>query len=233
MKGRCRSLCLSLGAVFVAVSLLASDSPTSAGSMRTPDLSQLEVDPSKFTKIGLKDDIAIKVAVISAGRAASPRTRWYSLEYVEHENRKGFVPEGESEYVNLFLVSQIEQSRAGESIVKDRYLVVDLWHYYPAQAIKTCHQWTIWEDDPKSAPTRASFQLVAEDFNNGFLGERQVPLDPPTLERLGGFYVTAKAFFAKRVKGLPFDLTRRSWKAHPQLSVERIREPFFPVELER
>ncbi len=208
MRSWGRSLRRSLGAALVAVSLLASVFPTSAGMKPTPDLSQLEVDPSKFTKIGLRDDIAIKVAVISAGRAASPRTRWYSLEYVEHENRKGFVPEGESEYVNLFLVSQVEQSRAGESIVKDRYLVVDLWHYYPAQAIKTCHQWTIWEDDPKSAPTRASFQLVAEDFNNGFLGERRAPLDSPTLRQLGDFYVKAKGFLAKRVKGLPFLLTR-------------------------
>jgi hypothetical protein len=107
-------------------------------------------------------------------------------------------------------VSQVVQSREGDGTVKDRYLVVDLWHYYPARGIKTCHQWTIWEDDPKTAPTRAAFHLLVEDFNNRFLGERQVSLDPPTLKHLGGFYLKAKNFLAKRVKELPFVLTHRS-----------------------
>ena len=45
------------------------------------------------------------------------RTGWYALEYVEHESRKGFVPDGESEYVTLVLVSQVEQSGAGDRVV--------------------------------------------------------------------------------------------------------------------
>jgi hypothetical protein len=175
-----------------------------------PDLSQLDIDPSKFAKIALRDDVQIKAALISAGKAAPSRTRWYALEYLEHENRKGFVPDGESEYANLFLVSRVDRSGEDSKIVTDRYLVVDLWHYYPTRGIKTCHQWTIWEDDPESAPTRASFQFLVEDFNNVVLGERQVPLDLPTLAHLGEFYLKVRRFFAKRVKGLLFVLTHRS-----------------------
>jgi hypothetical protein len=189
----------------VAMCGLASCLAPSASVMHRPDLSRLEMDPSRFRVIALRDDLEIKTAVIHAEKGAKPRTLWHVLEYVEHENRRGFVPDRESEYTNLFLVNEVERTDEQGAIVRRRYLVVDLWRYYPAQGIKTCHQWTIREDDLPSARTHASFQFLVEDFDNVFLEERVVSLDPLALERLGDFYQKVKAFLSQRVKGLPVD----------------------------
>ena len=166
----------------------------------------LEVDPSKFATIALRDDVEVKLTIIQTERAVTPRTRVYVLEYVEQENRKGFMPATESEYANLFLVRPAEQSGTAGGIGPGRYLVVDLWHYYPTQGIKTCHQWTIWEDDPTAVRTRARLQFLVEDSNNVVLDARDVPLDPPTVKRLGAFYRQIKSVFAQRVHGLPIAL---------------------------
>jgi len=193
----------------VAACFLASCLPSSAGVRRAPDLSTLEMDPAKFMRIALRNDVQVGMAEIQAGKGAAPGTRWYLVGYREHTNRKGFVPDRETEYANLFLVSEVQ--RLGErGIVKSRYLVVESWRYYPTQRIKTCHQWTIWEDDPETAPTRASFQLLVEDLNNVFLGDRRAPLDSPTLKHLGDFYLKVKRVLGERVKGLPGELAYRN-----------------------
>jgi len=172
---------------------------------RMPDVSNLNVDPQKFLTIVLRDDIEIETAVIRASAAAMSRSRWLVLQYVEQENRKGFVPDRESEYANLFLVREVQAGGGHGGAVRDRYLVVDLWHYYPRDGIKTCHEWTVWEDDGESVPARASFRLLVEDFNNVFLGEQHASLDPRTVELLGGFFLKAKGFFARRAKDLRID----------------------------
>jgi hypothetical protein len=168
------------------------------------------MDPSRFVRIALRDDVEIKTAVIRAETAATRRTLWYVLEYIEQENRKGFAPERESEYTNLFFVNQVERTAEDRTMVRRRYLVVDLWRYYPVQGIKTCHQWTIGEDDLPSGPTRAHFQFLVEDFDNAFLEERIVSLDPLTLKRLGDFYLEVKGFLSQRVKDLPVEMAHRT-----------------------
>ncbi len=164
------------------------------------DVSKLEMDPQKFMGITPREDIEIGTAVIRGAAAAMSRTRWVVLQYVEQENKKGFIPERESQYANLFLVREVEGGDGDAGDIRDRYLVVDLWHYYPRDGIKTCHEWKIWEDDVNSRPTRASFRLLVEDFNNVFLGERHASLETQTIERLGDFYLKVKGFFARRVK---------------------------------
>jgi len=195
----------SPSALALAVACLLVACFPSAGVVRKPDLSKLEMGPSKFLKIAPRDDVQIRTGEIQAGRGA-PRTRWYVVGYREHDNRKGFIPDQETEYANLFLVSEVE--RAGEAglNVKGRYLVVELWHYYLTRGIKTCHQWIIWEDDPRAVPSRASFQLLAEDFNNVFLEERRAPLDPQTLKHVGDYYLEMRRFLVERAKDLSADL---------------------------
>ena len=191
-----------------AACLLVSCLPSSAGVIHTPDLSKLEMDPSKFLKITPREEVQVRTAEIQARRGA-PRTRWYVVEYREHDNRKGFVPDREAEYANLFLVSEVENAGQARVNVKARYLIVELWRYYLTQGVKTCHQWTIWEDDPQAALSRASFRLLVEDFNNVFLGERRAPLDLRTLKHLGDYYLEVRRFLMGRIKGLPGDLAQR------------------------
>ena len=207
-----------------AACLLAACLP-STGVARKPDLSKLEMDPSKFLKIALRDDVQVRTAEIQAGRGV-PRTRWYVVGYSEHDNRKGFVPDRESEYANLFLVSEVERSGEAGVNVKGRYLVVELWHYYLTRGIKTCHQWIIWEDDPRAVPSRASFQLLAEDFNNVFLEERRAPLDPQTLKHLGDYYLEMRRFLVGKAKGLSADL---AWQIRPSPPDVSPRDPAIPM----
>jgi hypothetical protein len=167
------------------------------------------MDPSKFTRLVLRDDVEVTTEEVQAGRGAAPRTRWYVVGYREHENRKGFVPGRESEFTNLFLVSEVEWTGEHGGSVKGRYLVVESWHYYLAQGIKTCHQWIIWESDPQSGPARASFHLLVEDFNNVFLGERRAPLDSQTLKRLEDYYLQVSPLLVERARRLPADSTDR------------------------
>ncbi len=181
-----------------------------AGVMGALDVSKLDMDPQKFMTIELRNDIEIRTAVIRSAATAMSRTRWLALQYVEQENRKGFVPDHESEYANLFLVRKVEGGEGDAGTIRERYLVIDLWHYYPREGIKTCHEWMVWEDDLNSKPTRGSFRLLLEDFNNVFLGERHAPLDARTVDLLGDFYLKVKGFFAQKVKDRRITATRAS-----------------------
>jgi hypothetical protein len=164
------------------------------------------MNPLKFEMIALRTDVEVKATALGAAPAATARARWYVLEYQEHENLKGFIPEREAEHVNLFLVSQVEHVGADRDVVRDRYLVVDLWHYDPARGIKTCHQWTIWEDDPGERPTRAAFRFLIEDFNNVFLEERSAPVDSRAVVQLGDFYLKTKRLLLDKVRKSPGDI---------------------------
>lgn len=206
LRERVRASC---AVALAAACFLASCHQPSAKATPAPDLSQLEMDPSKFTRLALRDDVEVKTEELQAGRGAAPRTRWYVVGYREHENRKGFVPDRESEYTNLFLVSEVEWTGDHSGTLKGRYLVVESWHYYLARRIKTCHQWVFWESDPQTAPSRASFHLLVEDFNNVFLGERHAPLDAETLKRLEDFYLEVKPLLVEKAKRLPADPTNR------------------------
>jgi hypothetical protein len=172
-----------------------------AGVEQAPDLSTLSIDPQSFTRITLRDGVKIETAVIHSG-AARPGVRWVVVQYVEQENRKGFVPQRESEYANLYLVGEVQGGGADGGVLRDRYLVAELWRYDPGRGIKTCHQWTIWEDETQSGRRRASFRLLVEDFGNVLLGERQIEMDGPTLERLGQFSIETKRSLLRRVKDL-------------------------------
>ena len=209
--GRClgERRCASFAVALMAACFLASCHQSSGKVVREPDLSQLEMDPSKFTRLALRDDVEVKTEELQAGRGAAPRTRWYVVGYREHENRKGFVPDRESEYTNLFLVSEVEWTGEHAGTLEGRYLVVESWHYYLDRGIKTCHQWVIWESDPQTASSRASFHLLVEDFNNVLLGERRAPLDAQTVKRLEGFYLEVKPLLVERAKHSPADSTDR------------------------
>jgi hypothetical protein len=107
------------------------------------------------------------------------------------------------EFTNLYLVSQVERLGEGRAAIKERYLVINLWHYYPSPGVKTCHVWTIWDGELNPARSRATFRLLVEDFNNTFLGERQGRLDGPTIDRLTEFYGRARAFLSKGARSFP------------------------------
>jgi hypothetical protein len=201
MTTRCRIGAGPPTTVALAIVCLLGACAGPSGVARAPDWSTLEIDPQRFTRIVLRDGVPIETAAIRAG-AARPDTRWVVVQYVEQENRKGFVPPREAEYANLYLVGEVERAGKESGTLRDRYLVVELWHYYPARGIKTCHQWIIWEDEGQSRPTRASFRFLVEDFGNVFLGEREVQMDAPTLERLGDFTVQVKRALMRRAKDL-------------------------------
>ncbi len=166
------------------------------------DLSTLEMDPTKFLQIAFRDDVAVTVGAIR-GASGPPSTRWLALEYVEHENQKGFVPTEDVEFTNLYLVSRVERLGEERETIKERYLVINLWHYYPSRGVKTCHVWTIWDRELNPQRSRASFRLLVEDFNNAFIGERQAQLDDPTIDRLTEFYERARVFLSKGVQSIP------------------------------
>ncbi len=217
-------------AVLVAVCLLASCTSVPSG-LKAPDLAKVQMDPQKFMTITLRNDIEIETVVIRGAPPAMARTRWLVLQYVEQENKKGFVPHRESEYANLYLVRAVEAGGEDGGAVRDRYLVVELWHYYPGEGIKTCHQWTVWEDDVNSRPTRGSFRMLVEDFDNVFLGEGHASLETRTVELLGEFYLKVKEFFTRRVKDQrvvanPADArdpapSTRFWQTQPQRVLPR------------
>ncbi len=195
------------GNALAATGLLVSCLVASACVLGPRTFAHLEVDPAKFATIALREDVEVTLTVLQTAGAATPRTRVYVLAYVERENRKGFMPDTEAEYANLFLVRPAEGSGTAGLIGRGRYLVVDRWHYYPTQGLKTCHQWTIWEGDPRAARTRATLQFLVEDANNRVLDARDLPLDPLTVDRLGAFYRRIQGVLAQRVRGLPIDFT--------------------------
>lgn len=196
------------GTILLVAFLLASCAPSSTTQVPAPDFSTLEMNPLKFEMISLRSDVEIKATLLDAAPAATARARWYVVEYQEHENRKGFVPERDEEYVNLFLVSEVERVGRDHDVARSRYLVVDLWHYYPSRGIKTCHQWTIWEDKPGERPTRAAFRFLIEDFNNVFLGERSAPMDSRAVAQLGDFFDKTKRTLLEKVRGRPGDIAQ-------------------------
>jgi hypothetical protein len=195
------------------------------------DLSTLEMEPAKFLQIAFRDDVAVTVGAIGVAAGGPPNTRWLTLEYVEHENQKGFVPTGDVEFTNLYLVSRVEGLGEGRETLKERYLVINLWHYYPARGVKTCHVWTIWDGALNPARSRASFRLLVEDFNNTFLGERQAALDDPTIDRLTEFYDRARAFLSKGVQTLPLANSTRGGCGPRQAMLEDEAEGVIAVEI--
>ncbi len=212
----------SIGLVVLFATALASCAHHSITPAPTPDISSLEMNPSKFVAITLRTDVEVKVTVIDTATAARTHARAYVLEYQEQENRKGFIPERDAEYVNLFLVRQANGTSVGRDGAQNRYLVVDLWRYYPERGIKTCHQWTIWEGDPERRPTRASFRFLVEDLNNVVLDERSVSLHAHTLALLGDFYVKTKRFLANKVRARPGKASTKGSKTNgARVLVER------------
>ncbi len=201
MSSRDGVIPLTLATVALAICVAAC---LRVESLRPPlDLSTLEMDAAKFLQITFRDEVVVTVGGIRVDKSGPPNTRWLALEYVEHENQKGFVPSQEMEFTNLYLVSQVERLGEGRAAIKERYLVINLWHYYPSSSVKTCHVWTIWDGELNPARSRAAFRLLVEDFNNAFLGERQARLDDLTIDRLTEFYGRARAFLLKGARSFP------------------------------
>jgi hypothetical protein len=161
-----------------------------------------DIDPQRCLSLKLRQDTEIQSEVIRAQDAASARLSWYVVKYVEQENRKGFIPQSAADYVNTFLVNVVE-TQGGGIRVTSRYLVVDMWRYLPERGIKTCHQWTLWDDDLDEKPDRVDFQFFIEDFENHFLEEHRRAIDPMTMKKFTGFYHEVVEFFSGRVEGAP------------------------------
>jgi hypothetical protein len=117
------------------------------------------------------------------------------LACVEHKNVVGFVPSSDVDFVNLYLVRQYAGVRPVEE--PPRYLAVELWRYRPSAGVKICHQWVIWQYEPDSPPSRATYTVLIEDFQNVVLDRRSVEVGPDALARAARFYANAVEFFSR------------------------------------
>jgi hypothetical protein len=159
-------------------------------ALRGIDLAEAEPDPLAFLGIAFPTGVPVMVSVILTKPAGITSE---VLACVEHENVVGFVPSSDVDFVNLYLVRQYAGVRPVEE--PPRYLAVELWRYRPSAGVKICHQWVIWQYEPDLPPSRVTYAVLIEDFQNVVLDRRPVEVGPDVLSRVARFYADAVEFF--------------------------------------
>ncbi len=170
--------------IVVSLSCCASFGPTATPAF---DYEALNIDPSECTKISLRQDIDITARTIYED-SALPGQVMVVLQYVELPYYDVASIDNARDYVNIYLVSSLSIVDPNNMAASYRYLVTDLWRFYPEKAIKLCLQWSIWEEKLGEAPTKATFQVLIEDLEGRFLEEHIVPVDQQLQEELAAYY---------------------------------------------
>lgn len=161
------------------------------GSPRAAALREAKPEPLGFLRITFPIDVPVRASVILTKPAGITSE---VLACAEHDNVVGWVPAGDVDFVNLYLV---RQTRTDDPAGECRYLVMELWRYRRSAGVKVCHQWVTWQDDPSTPPGRATYAVIVEDFENVVLDRRAVDVEPEVLARLAVRYDEAVAFFSE------------------------------------
>ena len=176
--------------LIVIVPMLVSCATAPVHAPGALELAEAEPDPLAFLGIAFPAGVPIRASVITTQPAGITSE---VLACVEHENVVGFVPSSDVDFVNLYLVRQYAGVRPVEE--PPRYLAVELWRYRPSVGVKICHQWVIWQYEPDSPPSRVTYAVLIEDFQNVVLDRRPVEVGPDELARIARFYADAVEFF--------------------------------------
>lgn len=159
-----------------------------APSEYTPlDYIDLRVDPAECTRINLRTDVGISSQTIEE-RSALPGQAIVVLQYLEYPRRGISETDHAGDLVNIYLVSNISIDDLYNAVVNYRYLVTELWRFYPMNKVKVCLQWTIWEDHLGQPPAKATMHVLIEKLDGEIIEDHMIPIDQETLVKLSVFY---------------------------------------------
>ena len=99
-------------------------------------------------------------------------------------------------YINISLVSEVEQTEEIPLIIHQRYCVIEVWRLYPKSNRKVCYLWNIGDRD-------ISMKLMLEDIRGRFLSERQIPLREDDISQLKAYYLRLTKIFVESLKEAP------------------------------
>jgi hypothetical protein len=184
-------------AIIVSLSCCTSLGPTTAPAFI---YEAIAIDPLECTKISLRKDVAIAARTIYED-SALPGQVMVVLQYVELPYDKGAPMDLARDYVNVYLVSSLNAADPGSMAVSYRYLVTDLWRFYPEKAVKLCLQWSIWEEKLGEAATKATLQVLVEDLEGRFIEEHTVPVDQRLQEELAVYYNRMRQEIQNKLEG--------------------------------
>jgi hypothetical protein len=115
------------------------------------------------------------------------------LEYVELPQAVGFSVARPANFQNVFRVAVLDKG-LGEPVLQERYQVIDLWSLYPAQDLKICRQWTLYER-PDGELSGGTLQLLGFNGQNVLLRESRQPLTSSELEGMAEVYKRIREHF--------------------------------------
>ena len=118
------------------------------------------------------------------------------LRYREGGDEKDITPNLMPGYINISLVSEVEQTEEIPLIIHQRYCVIEVWRLYPKSNRKVCYLWNIGDRD-------ISMKLMLEDIRGRFLSERQIPLREDDISQLKAYYLRLTKIFVESLKEAP------------------------------
>jgi hypothetical protein len=198
--------CLVLGLLLS----LASCASLTGRRVGRIDPADIRIDPTECTRITLRDDVPITAQTIDERSVLAGQTMAL-LQYVELTEGDVTRVDQKKTYANIYLVSKVQVDEGETQTVAYRYLVTDLWRFYPKEGIKVCFQWMIWEEVLGEPATRATLRVLIEDYGGLFVDEHEIVIDDSALAALRAYYEGTREAFWKKVKKEwtgPKELTR-------------------------
>jgi hypothetical protein len=155
------------------------------------------LDPLGCLGISLQVDVPIRASILDAPTAFPGRT-WHVLEYTELPQAIGFTVERPEVFRNVYRVTVLDRGQ-GEPVLVERYQVLDIWSLYPAQDLKICRQWILYERAGGELFAGA-LQLLGFNGQNALLKEIRRPLSASELEALAEVYSRIREHFRAGIK---------------------------------
>jgi hypothetical protein len=166
------------GIVILALAF-ASCATFKASDEKPANLEEFVADPIMCAEMSLRSDVPIKNEIIHEASIMGNRFL-VVLKYREGGDEKEFTPHLMPGYNNVSLVGEVEENGDSPLIVYRRYVVIEMWRFYPEKKAKACYLWTIGDDS-------VSMKVMLEDFSGKFLGERPVFIESRDAEKLKTF----------------------------------------------
>jgi hypothetical protein len=188
--------CCALG-LLVSLPSCVSVSSTRA---ETIDIAELKIDAAECLRITLRDDVRITAQTIEENMVL-PGQAMVILQYVELKGGDVAQIDQKRDYANIYLVSNVQIDAHQNTMVKYRYLVTELWRFYPEKGIKICLQWMVWEEQPGEPASKATLRVLIEDYKGRFIVEHSMKVEEQLLKELRAYYARMKETFREKVQG--------------------------------
>ena len=156
-------------------------------ALRPPSLAELDVDPRACLSVELRDEVEVRARTIEEW-SALPGQTFLILQYEELPPGSTGEAEASRPYLSLFLVVSVSVDEVLRTLLNERYLVTDIWRFYPERGCKVCHQWIIREESSGETGIRAAFQVLIEGLDGEVLEDRSIPIEADVLPELRAYY---------------------------------------------